>query len=739
MTTKKKGLLLLSFILITIIVVGVPKKGAVEVLEQANDSILVKYYNNKVQTIKLKTGEDIEQAIERYQIDPMVEFAEPNYTYRAAVIPNDAYYKNQWYLKRIRADKAWDIKSSSKEVIIAVIDSGVQVTHPDLKDNIWINKGEIPNNGIDDENNGYVDDYQGFDFVNRLPDPSPKFSFGFTEDGVSHGTLIAGILAASGNNKKGITGLSWKAQIMALKALDDKGETDASKVIEAINYAANHKADIINLSFVGFNYSQGVQMAIRRAYDAGVIIVAAGGNDKSRGFGYFLDKSPMYPVCHDDPNGDNLVIGVAATGPFDKKLFFSSYGKCIDITAPGTSIYSTVPYTNRSNISGQLFNKFYDGYWSGTSFAVPMVSGTLALMQQANSNLNPRQLVNILLETADNIDEANPQFSGQLGKGRLNVENAVSRALTELDKISISLMFAPQSNSEARVDLLTQSGDVSQGFVAYENGSGLNLASGDVNNDKITEIVTGPIAGHKPEVKIFDQQGKLIHSFLAYAEHFTGGVQVAVGDVNNDGVDEIITGPGAGHKPEVKIFDQNGKLLNKFLSYAGGFGGGVNVTVGDVNGNGIDEIITGPFSKGGAHIRIFNFDGRVLHEFFAYEKHIRNGFQAAAAHFSDFRDNKAKIIVSAGYGMAPYVKIFDLEGKLRWKFGAYKVSFAGGVNLITGDVNNDGVDEIITGAGPGGSPHVRIFKNYGILVDSFYAGSEKFIGGIKPSIITYNN
>ncbi|PIR94733.1 hypothetical protein COT95_02590, partial [Candidatus Falkowbacteria bacterium CG10_big_fil_rev_8_21_14_0_10_37_6] len=216
-----------------------------------------------------------------------------------SITPNDPYYNEQWYLDKIGAPQAWGIKNTSPNVIVAVLDTGVDINHPDLEANIWINNGEIADNGIDDDNNGYIDDINGWDFYDDIADPKPKFTQGFSEIGLNHGTIVAGIIAAEGNNNFGITGVTWSAKIMPLKVLSDSGEGDTGDVIQAIDYAIDNGADIINLSFVGGIFEKSLEEAIRRAYDAGVIVVAAAGNEDAGGVSHDLDIKPSYPVCHD--------------------------------------------------------------------------------------------------------------------------------------------------------------------------------------------------------------------------------------------------------------------------------------------------------------------------------------------------------------------------------------------------------------------------------------------------------
>ncbi len=653
------------------------------------NSILVQYKTGELQKIKINPN-NLKKELLYYSNLPNVVYAEPNYTYYASIIPTDTFFSYQWYLKKIKADSAWDKIREAPNIVIAVIDSGVQINHPDIQANIWRNKFEVPNNGIDDDKNGYVDDVNGWDFVNNVPDPSPKFKDGFTEEGIIHGTVVAGIIAATGNNAAGVAGINWKAQIMPLKVLDDNGEGDTLKVVKAIDYAVKNGADIINLSFVGFGFSRSLEQAIKRAYEAGVLIVAAGGNEQGERHGYYLDQTPMYPVCHDGPNGENWVIGVAATDSLDQKANFSSYGfKCIDISAPGVSIYNLTVFSPTHSIDGVYFNKYYDGYWSGTSMATPMVAGELALIKAANPQLSPKEVTDILLASADDISRLNPDYIGRLGRGRINIDRAVTWALNKLKEKNTKLLLAPYQ------------GDIS-------------------------------------EVTISDRSGRKEEEFLAYNKNFKGGVRLASGDINGDGEEEIITGAGKGGGPHVRIFNYKGEVLGQFFAYNKNFRGGVNVAVGDIDGDGKDEIITGAGPGGGPQVRIFDGHGKVLGQFFAYNKNFRSGVIVAVGNVDDsYRRNRDEIITSSGEGHEPQIKIFDNHGRQRGQFLAFSKHFKGIVNLVSGDIDNDGLLEIIAAAGPGGGPHVRIFKKNGTLINSFYAYNTHFGGGVSVGVINF--
>jgi hypothetical protein len=702
------------------------------------DEILVKFKSNPdLVNIKIRSRENFYKVLNYYQKLPTVEYAEPDYIYQAALIPSDTYFSNQWYLQKIKAVQAWDNIRESPRVIIALLDSGVQVSQPDLEDNIWVNKREIAGNKIDDDKNGFIDDVNGWDFVNDVSDPSPKFQAGFTEDGINHGTIIAGIAAAAGNNAAGVTGVTWKAKIMPLKVLDDKGEGSSFKVIKAIDYAIASGADIINLSFVGFGYSKGLDEAIKRAYDAGILVIAAGGNESKQGQGYNLNESPMYPVCLDGTNGENRVIGVAASDTLDQKAIFSSFGRCIDIVAPGVSIFGTVVYSPVNHYSnGQSFNKYYDGYWSGTSAAVPMVSASLALIEAANPALSGGEVLKVLFSTADDINRLNPNYAGKLGSGRINLANAVLQAQSGLKNKSEKLIIGPQAGYPSLIKITDQDGRVEKEFLAFDKNfrGGVNLASGDINSDGQEEIVAAAGAGGGPHVRIFNLNGELISQWFAFKDSFRGGIKVACADVNNDGLDEVVAAQGEKGDSEVKMFNGRGGFLSSFYAYDNKFKGGLSIAAGDVDGDGQAEIVISAGPGKIPEVRIFQPIGVLQGQFLAYPKAFRGGVRVAVANVKGgARKKRVQIITAPAGGGGPHVKFFDAKGNLLSHFFVFNSNFRGGVNLAKADVDNDGLDDIITAAGPGGGPHVRVFKADGTLVGSFYAYEESMGGGVNVS------
>jgi subtilisin family serine protease len=294
---------------------------------------------NGYQHVKLPEGVDVDEALELYIADPDVEHAEPNYIVYADIAPpGDTHFNRLWALNNtgqnvngtngtgdadIDALEAWDVTTGTSDVVVAVIDSGVDVNHPDLAANIWTNPGEIGGNGIDDDGNGKIDDVNGWDFY--IGDNDPRDAHG-------HGTHVAGTIAAVGNNAAGITGISWSAKIMALRFLDAWGSGSAVNAIAAIEYANDMGADVINNSWGGGGYQQALEDAID-ASDA--VVVCAAGNS-----GWNNDSFPHYPSGYSSAN----IIAVAASNQDDTRASFSNYGAfSVDVAAPGTNIYSAAP------------------------------------------------------------------------------------------------------------------------------------------------------------------------------------------------------------------------------------------------------------------------------------------------------------------------------------------------------------------------------------------------------------
>lgn len=252
-------------------------------------------------------------------------------------------------------------------------------------------------------------------------------------------------------------------------------------------------------------------------------------------------------------------------------------------------------------------------------------------------------------------------------------------------------------------------------------------------------VVVGADAGHSPEVRVFDAAtGALRFSFFAYATSFTGGVRVAAGNVNGDAVPDIITAPGAGGGPHIRVFDgATGALLREFFAYSAAFTGGVFVAAGDVNGDAVADIITGPGAGGGPHVRVFSgANGSIVGEFLAYAPSFTGGVNVAAGDING--DGRADVVTGAGPGAGPHVIAFDGVdlNRVLHSFMAYAPSFRGGVSVAAGDTNGDGRADIITGAGAGGGPHVIVRSGVNLAVlQSFFAFAPAFSGGVRVGAV----
>lgn len=333
------------------------------------------------------------------------------------IIPNDTFFSQQWALQNtgqtggiidcdIDAVEAWEIEKGNPDIVIAIIDSGIDYTHPDLVENIWINEDEIPDNDIDDDNNGYIDDYMGYDFTDS-DNPYP-----FDENG--HGTVMSGVAAAVTNNNVGIAGVAWNCKIMPVKIADENWYADVNKIAEGIRYAADNNAKVICMAFSA--RSSAIREAVNYAYRKGAFLCCAAGN--------YGNSIKQYPAAYEN------VTAVAATDNNDQQMDYiydfngvrvvSSYGDWVGIAAPGQEIHTTSPtyHVVACDTWGQELN--YD-IVSGTTLATPIVAGVAALVLSKNPNLSPDEIEDILCGSVDPYDS-----EYYLGTGRINAYKALT-------------------------------------------------------------------------------------------------------------------------------------------------------------------------------------------------------------------------------------------------------------------------------------------------------------------------
>lgn len=342
----------------------------------------------------LAFNNSVSNALSELKRHPDVAEVEPDYirtisqTDDASVqsMPNDPMISQQYALQRMQMDQAWNINKGSRSVVVAVIDTGVQLDHPELANRIWRNPRETLN-GIDDDGNGKVDDVNGWNFVSDTNNPG---------DDHSHGTHCSGIIAATQNNGVGIAGVA-DVTIMALKVLSAEGSGSDSDIAAAIHYAADKGAKVISMSLGGDYPSNVGADAVAYAQSKDCVVVAAAGNDSRNSLSY--------------PAGYAGVVSVAATDSADQLADFSNTGEGLAISGPGVRILSTVPGSNYQSMSG-------------TSMACPAVAGVAALIRSANASMNAQQTIERLLGSADDL--GTPGYDTTFGWGRVNAFRALS-------------------------------------------------------------------------------------------------------------------------------------------------------------------------------------------------------------------------------------------------------------------------------------------------------------------------
>ncbi len=381
------------------------QKAGVEYLAtMPQDVAKVRKHINAINVWLLKSDGISDQALlEQLMADDAVLWAELNgLMHITALEPDDPYYPGyQENLRVIEMPDAWGISTGTGNVI-AIIDTGIDMTHLDLKDKIWQNSDEIPGNGIDDDQNGYIDDVRGWDFVNN--DNSPQ-------DDHWHGSHVAGIAAANTDNSIGIAGISWGTKLMPLKACNITGNCYFSDAASAVIYAVNNGAKVLNMSFGGPENNSTLEDALYYGFEHGVIMVASTGNYLTD---VFFPASSVYTIAVSATDNVDEIWNDGALG--------SNFGEEVDIAAPGVSIVSTIPD-----------DRYEYGYATGTSMATPHISGVASLIWSVNPLLTADQVKQVLLTTA--VDISDPGFDIYTGYGRVDAYAALAYALVNLPEM----------------------------------------------------------------------------------------------------------------------------------------------------------------------------------------------------------------------------------------------------------------------------------------------------------------
>ncbi|MEK7665656.1 MAG: S8 family serine peptidase [Patescibacteria group bacterium] len=599
-----------------------------------------------------------------------------------AKTPSDYLIAEQWYLNTIDAYDAWDTTVGSNDVIVAVLDTGIDLEHPDLKVNLWINEDEVAD-GEDNDNNGYEDDLFGWDFVDGDIDPSPTISDDPDEDAISHGTVVAGVIGAVGNNGLGVAGLNWQVKLMPLRVLDESGNGNSHSVSQAIEYAVENGADVINLSFVTETYDKKLADMVAWAIDEGVVVVSAVGNTGENG-ALLSANAPSYPACFDIHYGMNRVIAVAATDKDDGRAYFSNYGApCTDISAPGVDVFGTVFHSD----SLPSFVSLYGGPWQGTSLAAPMVSGAVALLRAAYPALTPEQVRLALQLSVDPLKEPDAEIKLELGSGRLNIARAL---------------------------------EVGSAYASAGTG-----ASRQISRYSSNSFVVAQGVGDSPLVRRFNSRGDLLSSFNAYDDEFRGGVRLAMGDVTGDGVEEIVTAAGPGGGPQIRIFDIEGRVYSQFFAFNKSGRIGISVATADLDADGIEEIIVTQDKGGNGQVRLFDAQGILLGAFYPLQRTAQSIMVTSGNMDNDEADELLFWSPTADDGR---VLVYDGTGSYVRELRIL------GTSVDVGDIDGDGTNEIISGTATGTSPVVYVYANTGTLLRSFSPFGAGFNGGVLVSV-----
>ncbi|MCK5922761.1 MAG: S8 family serine peptidase, partial [Methylococcales bacterium] len=418
-----------------------------------------------ITTLKVNTGRSVLEIVDELnKNDRQVEYAEPNYMYRALALPDDISFNSLWALNNtgqtggsadadIDAPEAWNTATGTADIVVAVIDTGIDYTHPDLINNVWVNPGEIAGNGIDDDANGYIDDVYGVNAITHSGNPM---------DDNGHGTHVSGTIGGEGNNSQGVAGVNWDVSVMGVKFLDASGNGSTVDAIKALEYVLTMKQAGVNIRVTNHSWGGGgPSVALKNAFEAvgnaGILNAAAAGNGN-----YDNDANPNYPSSYDL----DTIISVGATDHNDNRSSFSQWGATsVDLGAPGSNILSTVPGNGYSS-------------YNGTSMATPHVAGAAALLASQFPAMTATGIKARLVSTVDvksqlhglwgsngrlnianalNCEPGNPVMSATLGSGfavNQHEDTPVYASLYDCDPVAGATVIASFNNGDAQISLL---------------------------------------------------------------------------------------------------------------------------------------------------------------------------------------------------------------------------------------------------------------------------------------------
>lgn len=636
---------------------------------------------DRVHVVQLESGVSVESMLGKYRKDPEVEYAQPNYIYEPDRVPNDPLYGNQYAHQLTLAGAAWDMTTGSQNVVIAVIGIGVDIDHPDLVANTWFNPGEVANNGLDDEGNGYIDDVNGWNFYNDNNNPRPA--------GDDHETRVAGVSAGVGNNNIGICGVTWNSKIMPLRVGYTSGDVAA-----AVEYARANGAHIINMSFGNYDKEKYGDLLVKEmlddAYEDGILLVATAGNDK-------IDTNRFPAALYN-------VMAVGASNQYDHHALWnggytgSNFGPWVDIAAPGSSIISTIP--------GGGY-----GYANGTSFSAPYVSGLGALLFSHAPTLTNIEVRAVLENTTDPIETgAGYIYVG----GRVNAWEALSGAnlsyplgeiVTPANKDVI-----PGDTNPVPLTLFAHGDHYQVDYRAYNQEQWTSIGNGDPGGDagedgliylgfnspgsgtfflRLTVTAGG---GTHTDTKMFGIEGEYQEDWpkvLPGVKRFIMSTAICM-DIDEDGKNEIIQSSyGDSADGYTYIWNEDGTDLDGWPQRLGSDPSCSVSAVGDVDGDGDYEVVTTTYYGGQVYVWHWQ-NGELLAG--DWPKAFGYSIRANPVLADLDGDGDAEIIVAVGDPDDIYdgIHVFQHDGTPVWTYTAENVQGP----MAAADLDGDGDIEI---------------------------------------------
>lgn len=597
----------------------------------------------------------------------------------------------QWAYKDIRLPQAWDYTIGSSDVTVAVIDNGFDQSHLELRDNIWKNNDEVPNDKKDNDNNGYIDDIYGWNFtvdkdskIANIPDP--YFSTSTKNKTIHHGTVVAGLLGAKGGNNLAGTGVNWNIKLMNLKIVDSvSGKGGVDPLSEAIRYAVDNGADIISFSIEGVvpgeRQINEIKEAIDYAYRNRVAMFASSGNKFKN-----LNKESVYPVCADENSSAQKILGVSAMQKSHRISLFSNIGsECVDVTAPGSSISSTMVYNPKKGL-----DKKYGGSWKGTSFAAPLVSGIGALIKTLRPRWSPPRIYDAILEnTYEHDDDKAELYKNLFGAGLVNAKKAVESSLIgvvsnfpikgllavdgnlnivdkkifatstkihNFEQRSIKYISAVKhsyksnyilANDEEGKTKITLLGDKQNSFYVNKIDN-IDIRVGDIDGDFQDEVIISPKKSDSVVFTVYSLQGKKEFEYIIDKNHSGASISVLKrGERENLAV--LFSQFG---RLKVVQFNHSFEPETSFdINFMRNSG---NLETGDIDGDGVHEYVVSN-SKGNGLLSYYDTDGSIQKTFFAYG-YLEKGFKTGLVDIdSDGRDE----LVTIPFGLNDPIKFWE--------------------------------------------------------------------------------